>query len=129
MKTLAQRPSVMAGVVLFALFGIVDVLSPWIFPAPASAPPIANTLTLIAGVIALVVLAVWLATSSRVAMWIGVVIRVIGGVFSIMAFTDPTASTGFVVANVIYLALTIVAIVLVAPTLRARVSSPAVPAG
>ncbi len=110
----------MAGVVLFALFGIVDVLSPWIFPAPASAPPIADTLTLIFGVLALVVLGVWLATGARWAMWVGVVIRVIGAVFAIMAFTDPTVSTGYVVTNVVYLVLTIVALVLVAPTLRAR---------
>lgn len=120
MTALTWRPSVLAGVVLFALFGIVDVLSPWIFPAPADAPPVADTLTLIAGVIALVVLGVWLATGARWAMWVGVVIRVIGGLFSIMAFTDPAASTGFVVANVVYLVLTVVAIALVAPTLRAR---------
>jgi hypothetical protein len=128
MKALPQRPSVMTGVVLFALFGVVDVLSPWIFPAPASAPPIADTITLVAGVIALVVLGIWLATASRAAMWVGVVIRVIGGLFSIMAFTDSTVSSGYVIANVVYLALTIVAIVLIAPTLRARAAAPAVPA-
>ncbi len=35
----------MTGAVLFALFGLVDLLSPWIFPAPADAPAFANTLT------------------------------------------------------------------------------------
>ena len=78
--------------------------------------------------IALVALGVWLATAARAAMWVGVVIRVIGGAFSIMAFTDPTVSSGYVIANVVYLVLTIVAIVLVAPTLRARPAAPAVPA-
>jgi hypothetical protein len=129
MKTLTQRPSVMTGVVLFALFGLVDLLSPWIFPAPADAPAFANTLTLIFGVAALVALGVWLATRARAAMWVGVVIRVIGGLFSIMAFTDPSLSSGYVMANVVYLVLTIVAIVLVWPTLRARTASPAMPAG
>lgn len=118
----------MTGVVLFALFGLVDLLSPWIFPAPASAPPIADTITLVAGVLALVVLAVWLTTAARWAMWVGVVLRVIGGLFSIMAFTDPTVSSGFVLANVVYLALTVVAIVLVWPTLRARAAAPRVAA-
>jgi hypothetical protein len=70
-------------------------------------------------VLALVVLGVWLATGARWAMWVGVVIRVIGALFSVMAFTDPSVSTGFVVANVVYLVLTVVAIVLVVPTLRA----------
>ena len=110
----------MTGAVLFALFAIFDIASPWIFPAPASAPPIANTITLIAGVLALVAVGAWFATGARWAMWVGVVIRVIGGVFSIMAFMDPTVSTGFVVANIVYLVLTVVAIVLVAPTLRGR---------
>jgi hypothetical protein len=128
MNPLLRRPPIAAGVLLFALFGIVDVLSPWIFPAPASAPPIADTITLVAGVLALVVLGIWLATGARAAMWVGVVIRVIGGAFSIMAFTDPTVSSGFVIANVVYLVLTVVAIVLVAPTLRARTTAPAVAA-
>ncbi|HEY2194833.1 MAG TPA: hypothetical protein VGH76_21405 [Actinomycetospora sp.] len=120
MTPLVRRPSVMTGVVLFALFGLVDLLSPWIFPAPDDAPAFANTLTLVFGVLALIVLGLWLATGARAAMWAGVVIRVIGGAFSILAFTDPTLSTGYVVANVVYLVLTVVAIVLVAPTLRAR---------
>jgi hypothetical protein len=124
MKTFSQRPSVMTGVVLFGLFGLVDLLSPWIFPAPASAPPIADTITLVAGIVALVALGIWLATAARAAMWVGVVIRVIGGAFSIMAFTDPTVSTGYVVANIVYLVLTVVAIVLVVPTLRARTGAP-----
>ena len=123
-----RRPPIAAGVVLFALFGVFDVLSPWIFPAPDSAPPIADTITLVAGVIALLALGVWLATSARAAMWVGVVIRVIGGAFAILAFTDPTVPTGFVIANAVYLVLTIVAIVLVAPTLRAQAAAPPVPA-
>jgi hypothetical protein len=124
MTSLTRRPSVLTGVVLFALFGVFDVLSPWIFPAPAGAPAIANTLTLVAGVLALVALGVWLATGARWAMWVGVVIRVIGGLFSIMACTDPSVSSGFVVANVVYLVLTIVAIALVVPTLRAPARDP-----
>ncbi|HEY2221852.1 hypothetical protein [Actinomycetospora sp.] len=129
MNPLLRRPPVAAGVALFALFGLLDVLSPWVFPAPADAPDFANTLTLVFGVLALVALGVWLATSARAAMWVGVVIRVIGGAFTVLAFTDPTLSTGYVVANAVYLVLTIVAIVLVAPTLRAHAASPAVPAG
>jgi hypothetical protein len=120
MNTLSRRPSVMTGAVLFALFGLFDLLSPWIFPAPADAPAFANTLTAVFGVLALVVIGVWFATASRAAMWVGVVIRVIGALFSIMAFTDPTVSTGFVVANVVYIVVTIVAIVLVVPALRTR---------
>lgn len=123
MSPLLRRPPIAAGVVLFALFGLVDLLSPWIFPAPASAPPIADTLTLVFGVVALIALGVWLATAARAAMWVGVVIRVIGGAFSIMAFTDPTLSSGYVMANIVYLVLTVLAIVLVAPTLRARAAA------
>jgi len=110
----------MTGAVLFALFGLVDLLSPWIFPAPADAPAFANTLTAVFGVIGLVAIGIWFATASRAAMWVGVVVRVIGGLFGLMAFTDPLVSTGFVVANVVYIVLTIVAIVLVVPTLRGR---------
>jgi hypothetical protein len=117
----ALRPSVMTGAVLFALFALFDIASPWIFPAPADAPPIADTLTLVAGVIALLAIGVWFATKARWAMWVSVVIRVIGAVFSVMAFTDPTVSTAFVVENVVYLVLTVVAIVLVLPALRSRV--------
>src|ERR1700712_2453863 len=120
MKTFSGRPPVLIGAVLFALFGLVDLLSPWIFPAPDDAPAFANTLTAVFGVIALVAIGIWFATASRAAMWVGVVIRVIGALFSIMAFTDPAVSTGFLAANVVYLVLTIVAIVLVVPTLRAR---------
>ena len=120
MKTFSGRPPVLIGAVLFALFGLVDLLSPWIFPAPADAPAFANILTAAFGVVALVVLGIWLATTARAAMWVGVVIRVIGALFSILAFTDPSVSTGFVVANVVYIVLTVVAIVLVAPTLRGR---------
>ena len=120
MSPLLRRPPIAAGVVLFALFGLVDLLSPWIFPAPDDAPAFANTLTAVFGVIALVAIGIWFATASRAAMWVGVVIRVIGALFSIMAFTDPAVSTGFLAANVVYLVLTIVAIVLVVPTLRAR---------
>jgi hypothetical protein len=111
----------MTGAVLFVLFALVDIASPWVFPAPADAPPIANTLTLVFGVIALVAIGVWFATAARWAMWVGVVVRVIGALFSILAFTDSSVSTGFVVANIVYLVLTVVAIVLVAPALRARV--------
>jgi hypothetical protein len=128
MSPLLRRPPIAGGVVLFVLFGIVDLLSPWIFPAPADAPAFANIVSVVFGVIALVALGVWLRTASRAAMWVGVVVRVIGAAFSVMAFTDPTVSSGFVIANVVYLVLTIVAIVLVAPTLRARAAAPAVPA-
>jgi hypothetical protein len=120
MKTFSGRPSVMTGAVLFALFGLVDLLSPWIFPAPADAPAFANTLTAVFGVIGLVAIGIWFATASRASMWVGVVIRVIGGLFGFMAFTDPSVSTGFIVANIVYIVLTIVAIVLVVPTLRSR---------
>ncbi len=51
-------------------------------------------------------------------MWVGVVVRVIGALFGILAFTDPAVSTGFIVANIVYIVLTVVAIVLVVPTLR-----------
>jgi hypothetical protein len=120
MTALAKRPSVMTGAVLFALFGLVDLLSPWIFPAPADAPAFANVLTAAFGVIGLVAIGVWFATASRAAMWVGVVVRVIGALFGVLAFTDPAVSTGFIVANVVYIVLTVVAIVLVVPTLRAR---------
>ena len=110
----------MTGAVLFALFGLFDLLSPWIFPAPANAPAIANVLTAVFGVLALIAIGVWFATASRAAMWVGVVIRVIGALFSVLAFTDPSVSTGFIVINIVYIVLTVVAIVLVAPTLRGR---------
>ncbi len=120
MTSVARRPSVMTGAVLFALFGLFDLLSPWIFPAPASAPAIANVLTAVFGVLALIAIGVWFATASRAAMWVGVVIRVIGALFSVLAFTDPSVSTAFIVINIVYIVLTVVAIVLVAPTLRGR---------
>ena len=120
MTSVARRPSVMTGAVLFALFGLFDLLSPWIFPAPADAPAIANVLTAVFGVLALIAIGVWFATASRAAMWVGVVIRVIGALFSVMAFTDPSVSTAFIVINIVYIVLTVVAIVLVAPTLRGR---------
>lgn len=115
-----RRPGVAAGIVLFALLAVLDILSPWIFPAPPGAPEFANTLSVIFGVVVLVALGVWAATSVRAAMWVAVVIRVIGGLFSILAFTDATITTGLMVANVLYLVATVVALVLVVPTLRAR---------
>jgi hypothetical protein len=120
MTALSRRPSVLTGAVLFALLALVDLLSPWIFPAPADAPAFANTLTAVFGVIGLVAIGIWFATASRAAMWVGVVVRVIGALFGVMAFTDPSVSTGFIVANVVYIVVTIVAIVLVVPTLRGR---------
>jgi cytochrome bd-type quinol oxidase subunit 1 len=115
-----RRPGVATGVVLFALLAVVDVLSPWIYPAPPEAPAFADALTLAFGVAALLALAVWLATSIRAAMWVGVVIRVIGALFAAMAFTDPSVATSFLVISIVYLVATIVGIVLVVPTLRAR---------
>ena len=116
-----RRPGVATGIVLFALLAVLDVLSPWIYPAPADAPAFADALTIVLGVAALLALAVWIATSIRAAMWVGVVIRVIGGFFAAFAFTDPsTVSTSFLVISVFYLVATIVALVLVVPTLRAR---------
>ncbi|MFC5060719.1 hypothetical protein [Actinomycetospora atypica] len=44
----------------------------------------------------------------------------IGGLFSILAFTDASAATGSMVANIVYLVATVVALVLVLPALRAR---------
>ena len=74
-----RRPGVAAGVVLVALLAVLDILSPWVFPPPPGAPEFANTLSVIFGVVVLVALGVWVATSIRAAMWVVVVIRVIGG--------------------------------------------------
>ena len=116
-----RRPGVATGIVLFALLAVVDVLSPWIYPAPADAPAFADALTLAFGVAALLVLAVWIATSARAAMWVGLVIRVIGGFFAAFAFTSlSTVSTSFLMISAVYLVATVVGIVLVVPTLRAR---------
>jgi hypothetical protein len=119
MTPYVKRPSVLTGVVIFALLALADLLSPWLFPAPPDAPAIADVLTVVFGVLGLVVLAAWLVTSARWAMWVGVVIRVIGALFGILGVTDPTVGTAFVVETVVYLVLTIVGIVLVVPTLRA----------
>jgi hypothetical protein len=113
-----RRPTVAVGVVLVAVLALLDVASPWVFPAPPSAPAFADALTLALGLIALAGLGTWLATAARAAMAVVVVVRVIGGLFSVMAFLDPTLSAGFVAANGVYLAVTVLALVLVAPTLR-----------
>ena len=119
-----RRPGVAVGVALSGLLALLDILSPWVFPPPPGAPEFANTLSVLLGVVVLVALGVWVATSNRAAMWVVVVIRVIGGLFSILAFTDSTITTGLMVATAFYLVATIVALVLVAPTLRSRRTAP-----
>lgn len=109
------------GVVVLALLGLVDVVSPWLLPAPPEAPPFVDAVSVVLGVLTLVPLALWWARGSRVALWVAVVIRAISALLAIPAWLGGV-SGGLAVAFAVLFAITVVGIAMVAPALSGRSS-------
>lgn len=104
---------VTVGAVILALLGLLDALSPWVFPAPADAPPFVDAVSVVLGIGTLVALAVWLARPGRAAMWVAVVLRAISALLAVPAFIGGAIPLGLGIALVVLIVLTIVGIVLV----------------
>ncbi|WP_051085797.1 hypothetical protein [Actinomycetospora chiangmaiensis] len=104
------------GVVVLAVLGLLDVLSPWLTPAPPQAPPFVDALSIVLGVLTWLFLAVWGFRRSRGALWGAVVVRVLSALQVVPAFLDGV-SGGILVTGVVLLVATLIGIVLVAPAL------------
>jgi hypothetical protein len=111
------------GVVVLAVLGLLDVLSPWLTPPPPEAPPFVDALSIALGVLTWLFLAVWGVRRSRGALWGAVVVRVLSALQVVPAFLDGV-SGGILVAGVVLAVATVVGIALVAPALgRSRVGA------
>ncbi|NMO92287.1 hypothetical protein [Actinomycetospora sp. TBRC 11914] len=124
-----RSPALVTGLVLFTLLSVLDVLSPLVF-SDVGAPPAANVLSVVLGVVTLIGLALHLTPGTRdragrTGMWIAVVARVLSALSTVPAFLGPDhAPTWVLVTGAVFIVLTIVGVVLVRPAL-ARHRSPA----
>ncbi|GAA4843825.1 hypothetical protein GCM10023201_38450 [Actinomycetospora corticicola] len=104
------------GVVVLAVLGLVDAVSPWLLPAPPDAPPFVDAVSLVLGVLTLVLLAVWWARRSRAALWAAVVIRAVSALLAVPAWLSGVGG-GLALVLAVAFVVTVIGIVLVAPAL------------
>ena len=120
------RSSLLVGVVLLAVLGLLDCFSPLLFGGPEGAPAAANTISVVLGVVTLVALVVWAVPSQRASaggragMWIAVVVRALSALLGLLGLTDSGTPVGLKITIVVFFVLTVVGIVLVRPALGRR---------
>ncbi|MEU9819457.1 hypothetical protein [Pseudonocardia alni] len=116
---------VVAGTVMLALFGgLLSLLGNVVAPPPPSAPDVAWYVGPVTGVITLVCLGLWWWRGSRAALWVAVVVTAVANLLPLLDVANlPFALLVTVLAA---LAVTVVAIVLLAPALyRSAATGPA----
>ena len=116
--------SVKTGLVLIAVLAVLDLLSPLI--SDGQAPVAADVFSVVLGVLTLVGLALYLAPGTREragrgGMWTAVVARSLSALLGIGAFIGPDYPPAWLLVLIaLFLVLTVVAVVLVRPTLVRR---------
>jgi hypothetical protein len=108
-----RTSQITAGVVVLALLGLLDALGPWLFPAPADAPPFVDALSLVLGIGTLLALAVWWARPGRALMWVAVVLRVLSALLGVAAIASGDLPPVITIITAVTILATIVGIVLV----------------
>ncbi|MEJ8277609.1 hypothetical protein [Pseudonocardia spirodelae] len=107
---------VIAGAVLLAVFGgVLSLLGNVIGPPPSSAPAVAAYVGPVTGVLTLVGLGLWWWRGSRAALWVAVVVSAVSNLLPLLDAANLPATLLVTVAA--SLALTTVAIALIAPAL------------
>ena len=106
------------GLVILTLLSLLDILGPWIFPAPDDpdmAPPgIVEYGSLVCGVLTLIgVFLIWTRRNVRASKWLVIVTRIISALTGVPAFFI-SGVPGWVIALVaVFIVLTVVGLVLV----------------
>jgi uncharacterized membrane protein HdeD (DUF308 family) len=119
-----RSTSVKTGLVLVAVLAVLDLLSPLI--SDGQAPVAADIFSVVLGVLTLVGVALYLAPGTREragrgGMWVAVVARSLSALLGIGAFIGPDYPPAWLLVLIaVFLVLTVVAVVLVRPTLARR---------
>lgn len=115
---------VAVGAVLLAVVGgVLSLIGNLLIPPPPSAPAFAYWLGPIVGVVTLVGLALWWWRSSRAALWTVVVVNALSAVLPMLDIASFDVPLAVVVVG--SLALTVLAIALLAPALHRGRTAPA----
>ena len=116
-------PRVRTGVVVLAVLGVLDLVSPLIFAVP-DAPAAADAVSVVLGLVTLVALGFWARRPGRGPLWVTVVGRVLSALPGLLGLAEDGMPMGLKVAIAVFTVVTVIAVVLVRPGLG-RAMTPA----